>query len=39
MTYEHLKHVITIASKFDTYLKKVQDDFSDDQTARGAGIR
>ncbi|KAK0639831.1 P-loop containing nucleoside triphosphate hydrolase protein [Cercophora newfieldiana] len=39
MTYEHLKRVITVASKFDTYLKKVQDDFSDDQIARGAGIR
>lgn len=39
MTHEHLKRVITVASKFDAYLKKVQDDFSDDQIARGAGIR
>jgi SpoVK/Ycf46/Vps4 family AAA+-type ATPase len=39
MTYEHLERVIGVASKFDTYLKKVQDDFSDDQIARGAGIR
>ncbi|KAK0724043.1 P-loop containing nucleoside triphosphate hydrolase protein [Lasiosphaeris hirsuta] len=39
MGYRHLKRVITVASKFDDYLKKVQDGFSDDQVARGGGIR
>jgi len=39
MTFDHLKHVITVSSKFDKYLKKVQDGFSDDQIARGEGIR
>lgn len=39
MNFDHLKHVITVSSKFDRYLKKVQDGFSDDQIARGEGIR
>jgi hypothetical protein len=39
MSYQHLKHVITVSSKFDTYLKKVQEGFSGDQIARGDGVR
>ncbi|KAI1496448.1 P-loop containing nucleoside triphosphate hydrolase protein [Biscogniauxia marginata] len=39
MSYHHLKHVITVSSKFDAYLKTVQEGFSDDQVARGDGIR
>jgi len=39
MKYQHLKHVITVSSKFDKYLKKVQEGYSDDQIARDEGIR
>ncbi|KAI3331596.1 P-loop containing nucleoside triphosphate hydrolase protein [Xylariaceae sp. AK1471] len=39
MSYHHLKHVISVSSKFDTYLKTLQEGFSDDQVARGDGIR
>jgi hypothetical protein len=39
MSTRHLKHVIQVSSKFDAYLRKVQDGFSDDQLARGDGIR
>jgi SpoVK/Ycf46/Vps4 family AAA+-type ATPase len=38
-SFEHLKHVITVSSKFDKYLKTVQEGYSDDQIARGEGIR
>ncbi|CAM1507457.1 Fc.00g070980.m01.CDS01 [Cosmosporella sp. VM-42] len=39
MTHRHLRHVINVSNKFDTYLKKVQDGLSDDDAARGDGIR
>ena len=39
MTITHLKHVIRVAGKFDEYLKTVQEGFSDDQLARGDGLR
>ncbi len=38
-SFQHLKHVITVSSKFDTYLKTVQEGFSDDQIAREDRIR
>jgi SpoVK/Ycf46/Vps4 family AAA+-type ATPase len=39
MSFEHLKHVINVSSKFDKYLKTVQEGYSDDQIARNDGIR
>lgn len=39
MTYRHLKHVITVSNKFDTYLQSVRCDFTDDEMAREEGIR
>ncbi|KAK6863622.1 hypothetical protein PG995_000150 [Apiospora arundinis] len=39
MRYEHLQHVISVSGKFDTYLKKLQEGFSDDQIARDEGFR
>ncbi|KAM0402758.1 hypothetical protein ACHAPZ_004249 [Fusarium culmorum] len=39
MTYRHLEHVIKISRKFDKYLEKVRDSYSDDQVAREEGIR
>ena len=39
MTYAHLKHVIEVASKFDTYIQKVQDGYTDEQIARQDGLR
>jgi hypothetical protein len=39
MSFEHLKHVVNVSSKFDKYLKTVQEGYSDDQVARGDGIR
>ncbi|KAH8654590.1 P-loop containing nucleoside triphosphate hydrolase protein [Tricladium varicosporioides] len=39
MSFQHLKHVITVSSKFDKYLETVQEGYSDDQIARGEGIR
>ncbi|KAM0230508.1 hypothetical protein ACHAPO_009273 [Fusarium lateritium] len=39
MTYKHLEHVIKISRKFDKYIEKVRDSYSDDQVAREEGIR
>lgn len=39
MSFHHLVHVITVSGKFDTYLKNVKECFTDDQVARGGGIR
>jgi hypothetical protein len=39
MAFAHLKHVIKVAGKFDTYLQDVKDGFSDDQIAREDGVR
>ena len=39
MSYVHLKHVIGVSKKFDEYLEKVQDGCTDEDIARGGGIR
>ncbi|KAF2852498.1 P-loop containing nucleoside triphosphate hydrolase protein [Plenodomus tracheiphilus IPT5] len=39
MVYKHLKHVITVSSKFDTYLVSVREGLTDKQVARGEGVR
>lgn len=39
MNFSHLKHVIHVASKFDKYLNNVNEGFTDDQIARGEGVR
>ncbi|GKT55434.1 AAA family ATPase [Colletotrichum tofieldiae] len=39
MSYKHLQHVIKVSKRFDKYLEKIQDDLTDDQIARGDGIR
>lgn len=39
MSSVHLRHVINVSKKFDDYLEKVQDGCSDEQIARGEGIR
>jgi SpoVK/Ycf46/Vps4 family AAA+-type ATPase len=39
MSFHHLKHVITVAHRFDEYLHKVKAGLSDDQIARESGIR
>ncbi|KAI4593478.1 hypothetical protein KJ359_009369 [Pestalotiopsis sp. 9143b] len=39
MRYKHLVHVIRVSSKFDKYLKTVQEGYSDDQIARDGGLR
>jgi SpoVK/Ycf46/Vps4 family AAA+-type ATPase len=39
MNYGHLKHVIKVSSKFDSYLNTVREGLSDDQIARDDGVR
>lgn len=39
MKFKHLDHVMKISRKFDKYLETVQDSYTDDQVARGEGIR
>ena len=39
MNYSHLKHVIKVSSKFDSYLNTVREGLSDDQIARDDGVR
>lgn len=39
MKSRHLMHVIKVSSKFDAYLKTVQDGLFDDDAARGSGLR
>ncbi|KAH7196524.1 uncharacterized protein B0J16DRAFT_1317 [Fusarium flagelliforme] len=39
MRYRHLEHVIKISRKFDKYLERVRDSYTDDQVAREEGIR
>ncbi|KAF5700153.1 AAA family ATPase [Fusarium mundagurra] len=39
MMYRHLEHVVRISRKFDKYLEKVRDSYTDDQVAREEGIR
>ncbi|PGH01801.1 hypothetical protein AJ80_08968 [Polytolypa hystricis UAMH7299] len=39
MSSEHLKRVIKVSRKFDTYLNTVKEGFTDDQIARDGGLR
>ncbi|KAM0247218.1 hypothetical protein ACHAQJ_009950 [Trichoderma viride] len=39
MTASHLKYAIKVTSKFDLYIKDVKEGFSDEQIARGDGVR
>ena len=39
MNYSHLRHVIKVSSKFDSYLNTVREGLSDDQIARDDGVR
>jgi hypothetical protein len=39
LRYQHLRHVIGVAGKFDQYLKKVNEGLSDDQIARDDRVR
>ncbi|KAM0542207.1 hypothetical protein ACHAPJ_012899 [Fusarium lateritium] len=39
MRLHHLNHVIKVSAKFDSYLKKMQEGLSDDDVARGFGLR
>ncbi|KAI8630550.1 AAA family ATPase [Xylariaceae sp. FL1651] len=39
MNHEHLKHVITVSSKFEKYLKTVQEGYSGDEIMRSEGVR
>jgi len=38
-SFVHLKHAISVAAKFDDYIKSVKEGFTDDQIARGGSIR
>jgi SpoVK/Ycf46/Vps4 family AAA+-type ATPase len=39
MMASHLKYAIKVTSKFDSYIKDVKEGFSDEQIARGDGVR
>ena len=39
MDYGLLRHAISVAGKFDNYLKNVKHNFSDDELAREGGVR
>ncbi|KAL3419660.1 AAA family ATPase [Phlyctema vagabunda] len=39
MNFEHLKHVIKVAGKFERYLQEVMDGITDDELARDKGVR
>lgn len=39
MTASHLKYAIKVTGKFDAYIKDVKEGYSDDQIARGDGVR
>jgi SpoVK/Ycf46/Vps4 family AAA+-type ATPase len=39
MNYSHLKHVIEVSSRFDKYLSNVKEGLTDDEIARGDGVR
>ncbi|PTB38395.1 hypothetical protein M441DRAFT_146680 [Trichoderma asperellum CBS 433.97] len=39
MAASHLKYAIKVTGKFDTYIKEVKEGFSDEQIARGDGVR
>jgi len=39
MSHTHLMHVIKVSSRFDKYLQKIQNNYTDDQVARGEGFR
>ncbi|KAJ9605958.1 hypothetical protein H2200_009807 [Cladophialophora chaetospira] len=39
MNHSHLKHVIKVSGKFDTYLSSMREGLTDDQIARDEGVR
>lgn len=39
LCYQHLRHVINVAGRFDKYLKGVKEGYTDDQIARDGGLR
>jgi hypothetical protein len=39
MNYEHLKHVIEVAGKYNRYLFELHDDLDDNQVMRDDGVR
>lgn len=39
MSSLHLRHVIKVSRRFDKYLQRVKDGYTDDEFARGDGIR
>jgi SpoVK/Ycf46/Vps4 family AAA+-type ATPase len=39
MCYDHLKHVIKVSVKFDDFLQKMHEGLTDDEIARGEGLR
>ena len=39
MDYSVLEHVINVSNRFDTYLKKVKEDLTDEEIARGMQVR
>jgi hypothetical protein len=39
MNYEHLKHVIEVAGKFDRYLFELHEEVDDNQIMRDDGVR
>ncbi|KAL7921508.1 P-loop containing nucleoside triphosphate hydrolase protein [Trichoderma austrokoningii] len=39
MTATHLKYAIKVTGKFDAYIKDVKEGYSDEQIARGDGVR
>lgn len=39
LTYEHLKDVIEVSGRFDTYLDKLHGGFTQDELAEDEGLR
>jgi hypothetical protein len=39
MNYEHLKHVIEVAGKFERYLFELHEEVDDNQIAHDEGLR
>ena len=39
MDYSLLRHAINVGGKFDSYLKSLKHNVSDDETARESGVR
>lgn len=39
LTYDHLKDIIEISGRFDKYLDRLNDGYSQDQLAQNEGLR